>query len=182
MQKIVTNLWFDGRVEEALELYTSCFHDARVTSITRYAEAGMGKAGDIMTAVFELAGQEFCIINGGPHFKLSPAMSLHVKCVNQEEVDRLWERLTSDGGEESRCGWLTDRFGVSWQIVPQVLGEMLESDDAAAVERVTEAFQEMNKLEVVELEKAFRNGQARSQPPTAAGNRRMPGGPGAPTH
>ena len=157
MQKIVTNLWFDGRVEEALELYTSCFEDARVTSITRYPEGGMGETGDVMTAVFELAGQEFCIINGGPHFKLTPAMSLHVKCASQEEVDRLWDRLTSDGGEEGRCGWLTDRFGVSWQIVPIALGEMLASDDAAAVERVTDAFQKMNKLDIAELERAFRN-------------------------
>ena len=157
MQKIVTNLWFDGRVEEALELYTSCFEDARITSITRYSEAGMGNEGDIMTAEFELAGQEFCIINGGPHFKLSPAMSLHVKCVDQDEVDMLWERLTSDGGEEGQCGWLTDRFGVSWQIVPTALGEMMASDDAAAVERVTTAFLKMKKLDIAELEKAFRN-------------------------
>ena len=157
MQKIVTNLWFDGRVEEALELYTSCFEDARVIRITRYNEAGMGETGDIMTAEFELAGQEFCIINGGPHFTHSPAMSLHVKCVDQAEVDRLWERLTSDGGEESQCGWLTDRFGISWQIVPTALGEMLASDDAAAVERVTAAFLKMKKLDIAELEKAFRN-------------------------
>ena len=157
MQKIVTNLWFDGRVEEALELYTSCFKDARVTSITRYTKAGMGRAGEIMTAVFELAGQEFCIINGGTHYKLSPAMSLHVKCVDQDEVDKLWDRLTSDGGEKSRCGWLTDRFGVSWQIVPIALGEMLESDDAAAVERVTTAFLKMDKLDITALENAFRD-------------------------
>ena len=156
MQKIVTNLWFDGRVEEALELYTSCFDDARVTRITRYTEAGMGKAGEIMTAEFELAGQKFCIINGGPHFTHSPAMSLAVSCVDQDEVDALWERLTSDGGEESQCGWLTDRFGVSWQIVPIALGEMLASDDAAAVERVTTAFLKMQKLDIAELEKAFR--------------------------
>ncbi|MCE2441323.1 MAG: VOC family protein [Candidatus Latescibacteria bacterium] len=157
MQKIVTNLWFDGRVEEALELYTSCFEDAGVTNITRYTEEGMGEAGDIMTAAFELAGQEFCIINGGPHYTHSPAMSLSVNCVDQDEVDALWERLTSGGGEESRCGWLTDRFGVSWQIVPTALGEMMASDDAAAVERVTAAFLRMNKLDIAELEKAFRN-------------------------
>ncbi len=156
MQKIVTNLWFDGRVEEALELYTSCFDDARVTSINRYAEAGTGENGDIMTAQFELAGQEFCIINGGPHFTHSPAMSLHVKCVDQGEVDKLWDRLTSDGGEESQCGWLTDRFGVSWQIVPTALGVLLGSDDAAAVERVTESFLKMKKLDIAELERAFR--------------------------
>ena len=157
MQKIVTNLWFDGRVEEALELYTSCFEDARVTNITRYTEGGMGEAGDIMTAAFELAGQEFCIINGGPHYTHSPAMSLSVNCVDQYEVDALWERLTTDGGEDGRCGWLTDRFGVSWQIVPIALGEMMASDDAAAVERVTAAFLKMNKLDIAELEKAFRN-------------------------
>ena len=157
MQKIVTTLWFDGRVEEALELYTSCFDDARVTRITRYTETSMGETGDIMTAEFELAGQEFCIINGGSHFTRSPAMSLAVNCVDQDEVDTLWERLTSDGGEESQCGWLIDRFGVSWQIVPIALGEMLTSDDTAAVERVTGEFMKMTKLDIAKLEKALRN-------------------------
>lgn len=157
MQKIVTNLWFDGRVEEALELYTSCFEDARATNITRNTDAGMGKAGDIMTVDFILAGQKFRIINGGPMYTHSPAMSLAVNCVDQNEVDRLWERLTSDGGEEGRCGWLTDRFGVSWQIVPTALGEMMASEDAAAVERVTAAFLKMNKLDIAAMEKAFRN-------------------------
>ena len=157
MQKIVTNLWFNGRVEEALELYTSCFEDARVTNITRYTEEGMGKTGDIMTAEFELAGQKFCIINGGPMYTHSPAMSLLVNCVDQDEVDALWERLTADGGEESQCGWLTDRFGVSWQIVPVALGKMLVSDDAAAVERVTATLLKMKKLDIAALEKAFRN-------------------------
>ncbi len=157
MQKIVTNLWFDGRVEEALELYTSCFENARVTNITRYTEEGMGKTGDILTAEFELAGQEFCIINGGPMYTHSPAMSLLVNCVDQDEVDALWERLTSDGGEEGRCGWLTDRFGVSWQIVPVALGKMLASDDAAAVERVAATFLKMKKLDIAVLERAFRD-------------------------
>ena len=156
MQKIVTNLWFDGRVEEALDLYTSCFADARVSRITRYAEAGMGEAGEIMTAEFELAGQAFCIINGGPLYTHSPAMSLAVNCVDQDEVDRLWERLTSDGGEDGRCGWLTDRFGVSWQLVPVRLGELLASEDAAAVERVTATLLQMNKLDIAALEQAFR--------------------------
>lgn len=157
MQKIVTNLWFDGQVEEALELYTSLFADSRVKRILRYVEGGMGKPGDIMTAEFQMAGQEFCIINGGPHFKHSPAMSLLVNCADQAEVDRLWERLTADGGEESQCGWLTDRFGISWQITPIALSEMMNSSDAAAVERVTAAFQEMKKLDVAALERAFRN-------------------------
>ena len=157
MQKIVTNLWFDGQVEEALELYTSLFADSRVKRILRYAEGGMGKPGDIMTAEFEMAGQEFCIINGGPHFKHSPAMSLLVNCADQAEVDRLWERLTTDGGEESQCGWLTDRFGISWQSTPIALSEMLNSSDAAAVERVTAAFLDMKKLDVAALERAFRD-------------------------
>ena len=157
MQKIVTNLWFDGQGEEALELYTSLFADSRVKRILRYVEGGMGKPGDIMTAEFEMAGQEFCIINGGPHFKHSPAMSLLVNCADQSEVDRLWERLTADGGAESQCGWLTDRFGISWQITPVALSEMMNSSDAAAVERVTAAFQEMKKLDVAALERAFRN-------------------------
>ena len=157
MQKVVTNLWFDGRVEEALGLYTSCFEDARVTSITYYNEAGRAEAGEIMTASFELAGQAFCIINGGPQYTHSPAVSLLVNCVDQKEVDRLWERLTSDGGEEGQCGWLTDRFGVSWQICPIALGEMLASPDSAAVERVTAAFLGMRKLDIAELERAFRD-------------------------
>ena len=157
MQKIVTNLWFDGQVEEALELYTSLFADSRVKRILRYVEGGMGKPGDIMTAEFEMAGQEFCIINGGPHFKHSPAMSLLINCDDQAEVDRLWERLTADGGEESQCGWLTDRFGISWQITPVALSEMMNSSDAAAVERVTAAFLEMKKLDVAALERAFRD-------------------------
>ena len=157
MQKIVTNLWFDGRVEEALDLYTSCFDDARVVSVTRYTEAGMGQAGEIMTAEFTLAGQLFCIINGGPHFAHSPAMSLAVQCADQAEVDSLWGRLTSDGGEEGQCGWLTDRFGISWQVVPVALGEMLASDDAEAVERVTQAFLGMKRLDIDGLERAFRD-------------------------
>ncbi len=157
MQKIVTNLWFDGRVEDALELYTSCFEDGQVTRITRYNDAGMGETGDIMSAEFKLAGQEFCIINGGPRYTHSPTMSLLVNCVDQDEVDALWERLTAGGGEEGQCGWLTDRFGVSWQIVPIALGEMMAGNDAAAVERVTAAYLKMNKLDIAGLEKAFRN-------------------------
>ncbi len=157
MQKIVTNLWFDGGVEEALDLYMSLFEDARVTRVLRYSEGGMGKPGDIMTAEFELAGQEFCIINGGPHYQLSPAASLLVNCIDQAEVDRLWDGLSADSGEELQCGWLTDRFGLSWQIMPIALGEMLGSGDAAAVERVTQAFLKMKKLDIAELEKAFRD-------------------------
>ncbi len=157
-QKIVTNLWFDGGVEEALELYTSVFADARVKSVSRYGENSMGQPGDIMTAEFELAGQEFCIINGGPHYKLSPAVSLMVHCADQAEVDELWERLTADGGEPGRCGWLTDRFGLSWQIMPMQMRELMSSGDAAATERVVQAFSQMDKLDLAELERAFHGG------------------------
>ena len=155
MQKVVTNLWFDGRVDEALELYASLFTDFRVTNILRYGEGGMGAPGDIMTADFAIAGHAFTIINGGPMYQLSPAMSLLVHCDDQAEVDRLWEGLTANGGEEGRCGWLVDAFGVSWQIVPKALIEMLGSGDPAAVERVTAAFMQMNKLDIAALENAF---------------------------
>ena len=157
MQKIVTHLWFDGAVEEALEVYTSLFDEARVKRVLRYGEGGVGAPGDIMTAEFELAGQEFCIINGGPHYKLNPAMSLLAHCVDQAEVDRLWAGLLAEGGEELQCGWLTDRFGVTWQILPIALSEMMSSDDAAAVARVTAAFMKMKKLDIAELERAFRD-------------------------
>ena len=156
MQKIVANLWFDGRIEEALELYTSLLPDSRVLSITRYGEGGPGPSGDIMFADFELARQRFTLINGNSFFKPNAAFSLCINCDDQAEVDRLWEALTTDGGAESQCGWLTDRFGVSWQITPTRLGEMMSSGDAAAVERVTAAFMTMKKLDIAELERAFR--------------------------
>jgi len=124
MQKIVTNLWFDGRVEEAVDFYTSLFANSRVKTIQRYGDAGPGRKGDIMTAAFELEGQEF-IINGGPGFPHSPAMSLLINCEDQGEVDEFWERL-SEGGEKGECGWLTDRYGVSWQVVPTALERMLQ--------------------------------------------------------
>jgi len=155
MQKIVTNLWFDGRVEEALELYTSLLPDSRVIQIRRYGDGDMGAPGDILTADFELAGQRFTIINGNSFCEHSAAMSLMVLCEDQEEVDRLWDGLIAGGGAPSRCGWLTDRFGVSWQITPIRLMEMLKSEDAAAVERVMAAFMPMDKLIIAELERAF---------------------------
>lgn len=155
MQKIVTNLWFDGRVEEALAFYTSVFADSRVKTITRYGDAGPGPKGEILTATFELAGQEFIIINGGPGFPHSPAISLLINCESQAEVDDMWERL-SDGGEKGQCGWLTDRFGVSWQITPTALFELFQDEDAQKVQRVTEAMLAMTKLDLAVLEKAYR--------------------------
>ena len=154
MQKIVTNLWFDGRVEEALEFYTSIFASSKIKAITYYGEAGPGLEGEIVTADFELEGQGFTIINGGPGFPHSPAISLLVNCEDQAEVDELWEKL-SDGGEKGQCGWLTDRFGVSWQVVPTALIRMLQDENEAKTQRVTEAMLAMTKLDIAALERAY---------------------------
>jgi predicted 3-demethylubiquinone-9 3-methyltransferase (glyoxalase superfamily) len=153
MQRIVTNLWFDGRVEEALEFYTSIFGNSRIKTILRYGDAGPGPKGEIVTADFELEGQEFTIINGGPGFPHSPAMSLLVNCEDQAEVDELWEKL-SDGGDKCQSGWLTDHFGVSWQVVPIALIRMLQDEDEAKTQRVMEAMLAMTKLDIAALERA----------------------------
>jgi len=156
-QKITTFLTFDGSAEEAVELYTSIFPDSRVTSTSRYGDAGPGPKGSLMTATFELAGQEFVALNGGPSFTFSQGISLFVDCETQEEVDELWERL-SEGGEPGPCGWLTDRFGVSWQIVPRVLPELLADEDTAKAQRVMEAMLGMGKIEIEGLERAALGG------------------------
>lgn len=155
MQKIVPNFWFDGRVEEALEFYISIFPHARITSISRYGDSGPRPKGDILVATFELEGQEFAIINGGPGFPHSPAVSLLVHCDNQAEIDRLWTAL-ADGGSYDQCGWLTDRFGISWQICPAGLGAMLQDEDADKRERVMNAVLSMQKLDIAILERAYR--------------------------
>ena len=155
MQKIVTYMWFDGRIEEALEFYTSLLPDSRVLNIINYSEVGPGSTDEIMFATFELAGQRFTLVNGNTFFKPNAAMSLCINCEDQAEIDRLWEMMTSNGGSASVAGWLTDRFGVSWQINSPRLGEMLASDDSAAVARVTEAFMKMSKLDIAALERAF---------------------------
>ena len=152
-KKITTFLTFDGRAEEAIEFYTSIFDDSKVTSTTRYGDAGPGEKGSLMTGTFELAGQEFMALNGGPSFSFAQGMSLFVDCENQEEVDDLWERL-SEGGEQGPCGWLTDKFGVSWQIVPRVLGELLSDEDEEKSQRVMEAMLQMSKIEIDGLRKA----------------------------
>ena len=156
MQKIVTNLWFDGRIEEALEFYTALLPDSRVLDIVYYTEVGPGKPDEIMFADFELAGQMYTLVNGNTFFKPNASMSLCIYCDHQDEIDRLWDKMTVDGGEASVCGWLTDKFGVSWQVAPRRLYEMMKSDDRAAVARVTAAFMTMGKLEIDALERAFR--------------------------
>lgn len=155
MQKIVTNLWFDGRVEEALDFYASVFEDFEVKNISRYGDAGPGVKGDILVATFILHGQEFTIINGGPEFPHSPAMSLLINCETQAEVDKFWDKLIEGGGEHSQCGWLSDRFGVHWQVVPVGMGKMLEEADEEQANRVVTAMLAMQKLDLAVLEKAF---------------------------
>ena len=157
MQKITPFLWFDGKAEEAMNFYTSIFKNAKVGSITRYGEAGPGPKGSVMSATFELEGQQFFALNGGPQFKFTPAISFFVNCTTQEEVDRYWEALSA-GGEKLQCGWLTDKFGLSWQIVPTVLGEMLSDKDAAKANRVMQAMLNMTKLDIKGLQDPYAAG------------------------
>ncbi|OWA02358.1 hypothetical protein B9W68_28150 [Streptomyces sp. CS227] len=154
MQKITTNLWFDGQAEEAAAFYTSLFEDGRVLGVERFTEAGPGEPGSVVTVTFRLAGQEFVAINGGPEFTFTEAISLSVDCETQEEVDRYWEALTADGGEEVQCGWLKDKYGLSWQIVPRALAELLASSDREAAARATRAMLQMKKLDIQALRDA----------------------------
>lgn len=158
MQKITTFLWFDDQAEEAVNFYTSLFQDAKVLEVSRYGEAGPGPAGEVMVINFQLAGQEFTALNGGPQFKFNEAISLVVNCESQAEVDRLWEELTADGGEESMCGWLKDKYGLSWQIVPTVLGKLASDPDPVKAQRVIQAMLQMRKLDIAELQKAYEGG------------------------
>ena len=152
-KKITTFLTYDGRAEAAVDLYTSVFPNSKITSTRRYGEAGPGEEGSLMTATFELDGQEFMALNGGPSFTFGQGFSLFVDCETQEEVDQLWEKL-SEGGEQGQCGWLTDKFGVSWQIIPSALGELLGDENREKANRVMNAMLQMGKLEIDELKKA----------------------------
>ncbi len=154
MQKITPFLWFDGKAEEAMIFYTSIFKNSKIGKITRYGEEGPGPKGTVMSATFRLAGQEFMALNGGPEFTFSPAISFFVNCKTQEEVDELWEKL-SEGGEKLRCGWLKDKFGLSWQIIPTVLGELLGDKDAEKSKRVMKAMLQMDKIDIVSLKRAY---------------------------
>ncbi len=152
-KKITTFLTYDGQAEEAMNLYTSVIPNSRITSTRYYGEAGPGEAGSLMTGTFELDGQEFMALNGGSSFTFSQGFSLFVSCETQEEVDELWEKL-SEGGEPGQCGWLTDKFGVSWQIIPTALGELLGDPDREKANRVMNAMLKMTKIEIAELEQA----------------------------
>ncbi|HXY18753.1 MAG TPA: VOC family protein [Gemmatimonadales bacterium] len=155
MQKITTFLTFKDQAEDAVKLYTSVFKNSRITGTQRYGDAGPGPKGAVMTMSFELDGQPFMALNGGPTFRFADGISLFVDCETQAEVDRLWEKLTAGGGKPGRCGWLTDRFGVSWQIVPSVLREVLGGQDAEGAKRAMQAMLQMDKLDVAALRRAY---------------------------
>ena len=159
MQRITTFLTFDDRAEEAVDFYVSIFEDSRILSSNRYGDAGPAPAGTFMSASFELAGQPFIALNGGSSFTFSQGISLFVSCESQEEVDRFWERL-SEGGEQGPCGWLTDKFGVSWQVIPRALGELLGGADREGANRVMEAMLQMSKIEIEGLRRAYEGQQA----------------------
>jgi len=153
MSRITPCLWFDGRAEEAVRFYTKVFKNSTRGEVSRYGETGPGKKGTVMTATFEIEGQEFMALNGGPDFQFSPAISFVVYCKTQKKVDYYWDRLL-DGGAPQQCGWLTDKFGVSWQIVPTILPELLQDKDAKTRDRVMAAVLKMVKLDVKELKAA----------------------------
>jgi predicted 3-demethylubiquinone-9 3-methyltransferase (glyoxalase superfamily) len=154
MQKITTFLWFDNQAEDAMNFYTSIFRNSRVGRVSRYGDAGPGPKGSVMVATFQLEGQEFMALNGGPVYKFTPAVSLYVSCETQEEVDDLWARLSA-GGKPGRCGWLEDKFGLSWQIIPRALGELMGDQDPAGAGRVMQAMLQMDKIDVAGLKRAY---------------------------
>lgn len=154
MQKITPFLWFDGKAEEAAKFYTSIFKNSKLGQIRRYGEAGPGPKGSVLTVSFQIEGQEFVALNGGPQFKFTPAISFFVNCETQEEVDDLWERL-SEGGAKIQCGWLQDRFGVSWQIIPTALGKLLGDPDPEKSGRVMKAMLQMQKIDIRGLQEAY---------------------------
>lgn len=154
MQKITTFLWFNDQAEEAANLYISLFKNSKILNVSRYGDAGPGPKGSAMTVTFQLDGQQFIALNGGPIFQFTEAISLFVNCENQQEVDELWNRLTANGGKESQCGWLKDKFGLSWQIVPSVLGKLLGDPDPVKARRSMEAMLQMHKIDIAKLQAA----------------------------
>jgi len=154
MQKITPFLWFNDNAEEAVNFYVSIFRNSRIVSVSRYPEGTPGPVGKVMTATFQLEGQEFIALNGGPEFKFNEAISFFVNCETQEEVDRLWDKL-SEGGEKGQCGWLKDKYGVSWQIVPTALGQLLGDKDPQKSHNVMQAMLQMTKIDIETLRRAY---------------------------
>ncbi len=159
MQKITPFLWFDGKAEEAANFYVSIFKNARMGTTRRYGEGGRGPKGSVMSVEFQLDGQPFIALNGGPQFTFSPAISFFVNCETQEEVDELWEKLSA-GGKINRCGWLQDKFGVSWQIIPTALGKLMSDPDPEKSKRVMKAMLQMEKIDINGLKQAYDNAKA----------------------
>jgi predicted 3-demethylubiquinone-9 3-methyltransferase (glyoxalase superfamily) len=153
-QKITPFLWFDHQAEEAATFYTSIFKNSKIETVTRYGDAGPGLKGSVMTIAFELDGQKFVALNGGPQYQFNPAISFVVNCEGQEEVDHYWEKLTT-GGKEIQCGWLVDKYGVSWQIVPKALVEMLRDKDPVRSQRAMKAMFQMKKIDIARLREAY---------------------------
>jgi predicted 3-demethylubiquinone-9 3-methyltransferase (glyoxalase superfamily) len=153
MPKITPFLWFNDQAEEAVKFYTSIFRNSKIGKVARYGEGSPGPKGQVMTVEFELDGQEFIALNGGPHFKFTEAVSFVVNCPTQPEIDEMWEKLSA-GGEKSQCGWLKDKYGLSWQIVPPVLGELLSDKDSQKAQRVMQAMLKMHKLDITALKRA----------------------------
>ncbi len=156
-QKITPFLWFDNQAEEAANFYVSIFRNSKITAVSRYPEGARGPKGSVMTVEFELDGQKYIGLNGGPYYKLTPAFSLSVSCESQEEVDELYGKLLA-GGQESQCGWLTDKFGLSWQIVPTALPRLMKDKDPEKSKRVMAAMMKMKKIDIAALEHAYRQG------------------------
>jgi len=154
MQRITPFLWFDDQAEEAMNFYVSIFKNSKVGRVTRYGEAGPGAKGSVMSATFQLEGQEFMALNGGPHFSFTPAISFFVNCETQEEVDELWKKLSA-GGKTERCGWLKDKYGLSWQIIPSALGRLMGDNNAAKAQSVMKAMLEMHKIDIARLQQAY---------------------------
>ena len=154
MQKITPFLWFDNQAEEAANFYVSIFKNSKILGVSHFGEAGPGPAGTVLTVTFQLDGHEFTALNGGPYFTFTEAISLFVNCETQQEVDELWAKLTA-GGEESMCGWLKDKYGLSWQIVPRALMELMQDKDPVKARRVTEAMLQMRKIDIAKLQQAY---------------------------
>jgi len=155
MQKISPFLWFDSNAEEAAAFYTSIFKNSKILKIARYGEAGPGPAGSVMIVHFQIEGQEFIALNGGPQFKFTEAISFCINCQTQEEVDYFWNKLTADGGQEVQCGWLKDKYGLSWQVTPTILGELMSDKDAKKAQRVMQAMLQMKKIDIAALKNAY---------------------------
>lgn len=153
-QKVIPFLWFNDNAEEAMNFYTTIFKDATIENVTRYGKGVPGKEGTVITGIFQIEGQKFYVLNGGPQYQFTEAISLFVNCTTQEEVDELWEKL-SEGGSKSQCGWLKDKFGLSWQIIPTILGKLMGDKDPVKAGRVMQAMMQMTKIDIQKLQEAY---------------------------